>query len=82
MRHRFDISALAISIVALTVALAGTGAAVYLLPEDSVDTAQIRDQAVTNSRLANNSVGTKKLRDGSVTTAKIKNGTILGQDLS
>ena len=82
MKHRFDMSALAISVVALSVALAGTGTAVFLLPEGSVDTEQIRDQAVTNSRLANNSVGTKKLRDGAVTATKIKDGTILGQDFN
>lgn len=82
MRHRFDISALALSLVALTVALAGTGTAVFLLPEDSVGTEQLRDQAVTNSRLGNAAVGTKKIRTGAVTGSKIRDGSITGQDFS
>lgn len=63
-------------------ALAGTGTAVYLLPEGSVGPAQIRDQAVKNPKIANGAVGEKKLRNGGVTSQKIRNGTIEAGDLS
>lgn len=53
--------ALVISIVALIVALGGTGYAALNVPNGSVGTAQLRDGAVS----------TRKLRNGAVTAAKI-----------
>jgi hypothetical protein len=80
MRLR-DLPAMTVAVIALSVALGGTGVAMYMLPPGSVGRAQIRDQAVNNPQIANGAVGEKKLRNGAVTSQKIRNGTIQPGDL-
>ena len=64
--------ALVVACVALLVALGGTAvAAVVVLPDGSVGTAQLADDAVVGA----------KIRDGSVTSHDIANSTILGTDI-
>jgi hypothetical protein len=87
-------AALALSAVALFVALGGTAVAV----SGQVTTSQIKNAAVTNHKIANaavgnhkiangavgnrkladNSVGTNKLQNGSVTAAKLAAGAVSG----
>lgn len=61
-----------VSLVALFVALGGTGYAVSALPRNSVGPAQLRKSAVTGPKLAS----------GAVTGAKVRNGSIAAADLS
>ena len=64
--------ALVVACAALLVALGGTAvAAVVALPDGSVGTAQLADDAVVSA----------KIRDGSVTSHDIANSTILGTDI-
>jgi hypothetical protein len=83
--------ALVISLIALFLALGGTGYALTL-PNGSVGVAQLKPRAVTNSRLATLAISTSKLRPNSVvfsklannqfTSQKIRNGSLLGEDLA
>ena len=59
--------ALAVSVVALAVALGGTGYAATKLPRNSVGTAQIKKNAVTGA----------KVKNRSLTAADFKKGTLL-----
>ncbi len=59
--------ALAISLIALVVALGGTGYAVTQLPKNSVGTAQIKNNAITSA----------KVKNGSLTAVDFKRGTLL-----
>lgn len=59
--------ALAVSFVALAVALGGTGYAVTQLPKNSVGTAQIKKNAVTGA----------KVKNGSLTAVDFRRGTLL-----
>ncbi len=61
LRRHKPTPALLISIIALIVALGGTGYAALSVPNNSVGTAQLRNGAVS----------TKKLQNGAVTAAKI-----------
>jgi hypothetical protein len=54
--------ALIVACLALLVALSGTGYAVSKLPADSVGTAQLRDNAVKNTKIANGAVTSEKVR--------------------
>ena len=79
--------AMVVACIALLVALGGTSAAAVLsVPNSSVGTAQLKDNAVTapkiaanavtNAKLANGAVGNAKLADAAVTGQKIANNTI------
>jgi hypothetical protein len=64
--------ALVVASLALFAALAGSGiATIAALPEGSVDTDQLQDDAVTS----------RKVRDGSVTSLDLANSTIRGIDV-
>lgn len=65
-RLRLPGPALVISLVALFVALGGTGYAALRLPRNSVGTIQIRNGAVI----------APKIRDGTIVGAKLRNGTV------
>jgi hypothetical protein len=60
-----------VSVVALIVALGGTSYAAFTLPNGSVGTPQLKNKAVTNSKLAPLSVGTAKIRNGAVGATQI-----------
>ncbi len=55
-----------VSCLALLVALSGTGYAVSKLPADSVGPAQLRDNAVRNTKIANNAVTSEKVKNRSL----------------
>jgi hypothetical protein len=83
--------ALVVSLIALFLALGGTGYALTL-PNGSVGVAQLKPRAVTNSRLATLAISTSKLRPNSVvfskladhqfTAQKIRDGSLLGRNLA
>jgi hypothetical protein len=71
-----------ISVIALFVALGGASYAAVSLPRDSVGTRQLREHAVTPSKLAFGSVDTRQLRDGSVEGSKLALGSVQKPSLS
>jgi hypothetical protein len=66
LRSRVPSPALVVSVVALVVALGGTSYAAF-----KIGTAQIKNGAVTNSKLAANAVGPAKIKNNGVTASKI-----------
>jgi hypothetical protein len=66
LRSKAPSPALIVATIALIVALAGTSYAAGF-----IGTAQLKDKAVTNSKLAPNSVGLAKIRDAAVSQSKI-----------
>jgi len=68
--------ALIVSIIALVVALAGTGYAASSLPRNSVGPGQIERGAVHNSDLASRAVTSSKVRDGSLLVKDFKAGQL------
>jgi len=62
--------AMVVALLALFVALGGTGYAVTALPKNSVGAKQLKKRAVT----------TKKLRNNAVTSAKVRNRSLLARD--
>jgi hypothetical protein len=81
-----------VALIALVIALGGTGYAAVTLPRNSVGTEQLkrgavkpRDlgrSAVTSSRLRNGAVGRSKLRNNSVDGAKVVDGSVGEADLA
>jgi hypothetical protein len=69
-------ASLAISLVALFVALGGVGWAATQLPAGSVGTAQLQAGAVSNSKIQNQAVGNWKLAFGAVGARKLSNGAV------
>jgi hypothetical protein len=59
--------AMVVALVALVIALGGTGYAVTQLPKNSVGTAQIKKNAVTGA----------KVKNGSLTAVDFRRGTLL-----
>jgi hypothetical protein len=76
MGSRRPSAALAVSIVALVVALAGTGYAAFRLPPGSVGTSQLKPSAVTGPKLAKGAVTAGKVKNGSLTGAQIASSTL------
>ena len=70
-----------IALVALFVALGGTGYAAVTLPKNSVGGAQIKKAAVTGSDIKNRAVTAQKIRNNAISGAKVKNGTLTVLDL-
>jgi hypothetical protein len=58
--------AMVVACLALLVALSGTGYAVTALPAGSVGAAQLKDNAVKNTKIANNAVTSEKVRNRSL----------------
>jgi hypothetical protein len=76
-RSRFRPSpALVVSIIALVVALGGTGYAASKLPKNSVSSGQIKRGAVHNSDLARGAVTSSTVRDGSLLSKDFKAGQL------
>jgi hypothetical protein len=69
--HRRPSPAMVVSIVALIVALGGTGYAAVVLPANSVGSKQLKKNAVSG----------KKIKKNAVTGAKVKNNSIKGADI-
>jgi len=65
-----------IALIALVVALGGTGYAALKLPAASVGTKQLKKKAVTTSKLADKAVNGAKVLDNSLTGADINIGTL------
>lgn len=68
--------ALALAIVALVVALAGTSLAAFSLPANSVGASQIRNRSITNSKLQDGLVTSGKLHNRAVTSVKIAGSAV------
>src|SRR5881227_2656965 len=70
-RLRRPSAALVVSIIALVMAMAGTG---YAVSKNSVGTKQLKNGAVTTKKIKNGAVTTKKINNGAVTAAKLDLG--------
>ncbi len=70
--------ALVISMIALFVAMSGTG---YALSRASVGPKQLKRSAVTTSKIKKRAVTASKLRRRAVTTSKIKNDNVTGRKI-
>jgi hypothetical protein len=73
-----------IASIALLVALSGTSIAAVTaaVPNNSVGTSQLKNDAVTSAKIKNGQVQNADLGSNAVTSNKIKNGTIQASDLS
>jgi hypothetical protein len=67
---------LAISLVALFMSVGGVGYAAISLPDNSVGTAQLRNEAVTYKKIRPNTVGAVRLADNGVTNSKLRDGSV------
>jgi hypothetical protein len=67
-----------IGVLALFVALGGTGYAAISIPKNSVGTRQLRNGAVTSKKLANAAVTAEKLAKGSIGPADLNSTSIPG----
>jgi hypothetical protein len=65
-----------ISLIALFVALGGTGYAAIKLPKNSVTSKTIKKGAVTNAKLGKNAVTSSKVKDGSLLKQDFANGQL------
>jgi hypothetical protein len=68
--------ALVVSIIALIVAMGGTGYAAVSLPKNSVGTKQLKKNAVIGSKIKKNSVTGSKVKNHSLTGADINLGAL------
>jgi hypothetical protein len=76
LRVRRPSAATSIALLALFVALGGTGYAASQLPSNSVGSAQIKRGAVHRSDLHKNAVTSKKVKNGSLLAADFKSGQL------
>jgi hypothetical protein len=65
-----------VSLIALFVALGGTGYAAISLPKNSVTAKQIKKSAVTNAKIKNNAVTSGKVKNGSLLAGDFKAGQV------
>jgi hypothetical protein len=70
-----------VALVALVVALAGTGYAAVHLPKGSVGARQLKKKSVTKTKIRKNAVTRAKIHRNAVTGIKVKNRSLLGQDI-
>jgi hypothetical protein len=76
LKPRRPSPALVISLIALFVALGGTGYAALSLPKNSVGAKQLKKNAVTGSKIKKNAVTSSKVKNHSLTGADIKLGAL------
>jgi hypothetical protein len=72
---------MAVALLALTVALGGTGYAATQLPPKSVGREQLRNGAVGNLQIRDGAITRSKLHSGSISSAAIADGSIQAKDL-
>ncbi|HEY7257076.1 MAG TPA: hypothetical protein VH476_10390 [Solirubrobacterales bacterium] len=80
-RIRRPTPSMAVALVALVVALAGTGYAAVNLPKGSVGAKQLKKNSVTKAKIRKNAVTRAKVHRNAITGIKIKNRSVLGQDI-
>jgi hypothetical protein len=68
--------AMAVSMIALFVALGGSAYAACSLPSNSVGTKQLKNGAVTRKKLANNAVTSGQVKDGSLLAKDLQRGQL------
>jgi hypothetical protein len=73
---------MAVALLALFVALGGTGYAASQLPPKSVGREQLRNGSVGNLHIRDGAITGSKLRGGVVTGAKIRDGSVAARDLA
>ena len=73
-RVRLPSPAMAVALLALFVALSGTGYAVSKLPKRSVGAKQLKRAAVTGPKIKRGAVSGSKIRRGAVTPSKLSKG--------
>jgi hypothetical protein len=83
--------AMVVALIALVVAMAGTGYAAVNLPKGSVGAKQLKKNSVSKAKIQRNAVTKTKIRRNAVTRAKlatnaitgnkIKNRSVLGKDI-
>lgn len=66
------------SVIAVFIALGGTGYAAFKLPKNSVGSKQLKKNSVTKAKIKKNAITAAKIKDSSVTSAKIANDAIDG----
>ena len=74
-RHRPS-PAMVVALLALFIAMAGTGYAATQLPVNSVGSKQLRKDAVLRAKIKNNAVNGAKVLDGSLTGGDIKESSL------
>jgi hypothetical protein len=70
-----------VALIALLVALAGTGYAAVHLPKGSVGAKQLKKNSVTKAKIRRNAVTKAKIHKNAITGLKVRNRTILGKDI-
>lgn len=71
-----------VALIALGVALSGTGYAAVTLPRASVGTPQMKNAVVTTAKIKKGAVTTAKLANSAVTTAKVRDGSLMAADFA
>ena len=77
----FPSPALVISTVALFVALGGVGYAAVTLPKASVCSAQLKTDAVTDTKIADNAVRSFMIRTNAISSPKVRDNSLTGDDI-
>jgi hypothetical protein len=72
---------MAVALIALVVALAGTAYAAVHLPKGSVGARQLKKGSVTKKKIRKNAVTRAKIHKNAITGIKIKDRSILGRDI-
>lgn len=71
-----------VAVIALVVAMVGTGYAALNLPKNSVGTKQVRKSAITTAKIKKHAVTGAKVKANSLTGAKVKAGSLTGADIN
>jgi len=80
-RLRVPSPAMVVACVSLLVALGGTGvAAVNALPWNSVDTPQLRNDAVRGAKIKDGAVGSADIANGAITARDVRDGSLFATD--
>jgi hypothetical protein len=65
-----------VALIALLVAMGGTGYAAITLPKNSVGSKQLKKNAVTSKKIKNGAVNSNKVKNGSLLSADFKSGQL------